>query len=306
MTITHGSGGTDAGAALVVMSNGRAYSKSGFGGMLERSTCGNGLKSMADRSYPMTWSRDSLARLERTGPPQPAERQRSGMRVLLAEDSVSLQKSVSQGLREHGYAVDVVGDGRQAVIHGQTTQYDVIVLDLMLPELDGMSVLRRLRDKRIAAGILILTAMDAVEDRVRGLAGGADDYLVKPFAFAELLARIQALARRVHGVRDASIRVGVLVIDPVRKVASIVSKPPRALDLTPREFALLEYLAHRAGKPVSRAELEEHLYDDRSQVMSNAIDVAISAIRSKLQQAGCPPLIHTRRKVGYVLWENPR
>ncbi len=230
-------------------------------------------------------------------------RQRLTMRVLLAEDSASLQRSIGQGLREHGYAVDIVGDGRQALIHGQTTDYDVIVLDLMLPEVDGLTVLRRLRDKKVNAGVLVLTAMDTVEDRVRGLGSGADDYLVKPFAFAELLARVQALARRVHGVRDVAIRVGPLVVDPVRKLARVKSKGEQVLDLAPREFAILEYLAHRAGKPVTRAELEEHLYDDRSKVMSNAVDVAVSTIRSKLHEIGCPPLIHTRRKVGYVLSE---
>jgi DNA-binding response OmpR family regulator len=223
------------------------------------------------------------------------------VRVLLVEDSVSLQKSVSQGLREHGYAVDVVGGGKQALIHGQTTDYDVIVLDLMLPEMDGLTVLGRLRSKGVESGVLILTARDTIEDRVLGLRSGADDYLVKPFAFAELLARVQALARRVHGIRSSSIRIGPLELDPGAKVARVRTNRGRRLELAPREYALLEYLAHRAGKPVSRAELEEHLYDDRSQVMSNAIDSAVCSIRAKLVDAGCPPLIRTRRKIGYVL-----
>jgi DNA-binding response OmpR family regulator len=226
------------------------------------------------------------------------------VRVLLAEDSVSLQKSVSQGLREHGYAVDVVGDGKQAVIHGQTTEYDVIVLDLMLPELDGLTVLSRLRAKGVASGILILTARDTVEDRVLGLRSGADDYLVKPFAFAELLARVQALTRRVHGIHTSSIQIGPLELDPAARIARVRTDRARRLELAPREYAVLEYLAHRAGKPVTRAELEEHLYDDRSQVTSNAVDSAVCSIRAKLIDAGCPPLIRTRRKVGYVL-ENP-
>jgi DNA-binding response OmpR family regulator len=223
------------------------------------------------------------------------------VRLLLAEDSVSLQNSIAQGLREHGYAVDVVGDGRAALINGQTTDYDVIILDLMMPLVDGLTVLRKLREKQVRSGILILTALDAVEDRVRGLASGADDYLAKPFAFTELLARVQALARRLHGVRSPVIRVGPLEIDPAAKTAAVINGRRRALDLAPREFALLEYLAHRAGRPVSRAELEEHLYDDRSQVMSNSIDAAVSTLRAKLASAGCPPLIHTRRKIGYVL-----
>ena len=225
------------------------------------------------------------------------------MRVLLAEDSVVLQNALAQGLREHGYAVDAVGDGKRALINARTTDYDVIVLDLMLPVLDGLSVLRQLREKGVRAAVLVLTAKGTVEDRVLGLRTGADDYLVKPFAFAELLARVQALARRVHGVREAAIRVGPLEVDAAAKVARVTSDRARTVELAPREFALLEYLAHRAGKPVSRAELEEHLYDDRSQVMSNTIDVTVSSIRAKLAAAGCPALIHTRRKIGYVLAE---
>ncbi len=223
------------------------------------------------------------------------------MRLLLAEDSVSLQKSLAQGLRENGYAVDVVGDGKQAVIYGVTTQYDVIVIDVMMPEVDGITAIRRLRDKGVTSGVLVLSAKDTIEDRVLGLRSGADDYLVKPFAFAELLARIQALARRVHGVRSSAMVIGPLEVDPGAKSVRVVTDRPRTVDLAPREYALLEYLAHRVGKPVSRAELEEHLYDDRSQVTSNAIDVTVSTIRAKLTQAGCPPLIQTRRKIGYVL-----
>lgn len=225
------------------------------------------------------------------------------MRVLLVEDSLRLQASVSQGLREAGYAVDIVGDGRQAVMHGLTTEYDIIILDLMLPGLDGLSVLRRLREKEVQSGVLLLTARDTVEDRVLGLRTGADDYLVKPFAFIELLARVQALARRIHGVRRSSIRVGPLEVDSVTKTVHGVGRPDARVELSPREFSVLEYLAHRAGKPVSRAELEEHVYDDRSQIMSNTIDATIYTIRAKLHGAGFPSLIHTRRKVGYVFAE---
>jgi len=221
------------------------------------------------------------------------------VRVLLAEDSVRLQASISQGLREAGYAVDVVGDGKRALIHGQTTDYDVIVLDLMLPGMDGLTVLKTLREKGVRSCVLILTARDAVQDRVSGLRSGADDYLVKPFAFAELLARVEALVRRGHGVSAATIRIGPLEVDPAAKTARLAGGG--RVDLAPREFAVLEYLAHRAGNPVSRTELEEHLYDQSSQVMSNAIDVAISALRAKLDAAGCPPMIQTRRKFGYVL-----
>lgn len=234
------------------------------------------------------------------------------MRVLIVEDSPVLRDSLAQGLREAGYAVDAVADGKRGLIHAQTTDYDVIVLDWMLPEMDGLTVLGRIREKRIPAAVLMLTAKDTLDDKVRGLTTGADDYLVKPFAFKELLARVQALTRRKHGERSPVLRIGTLTIDTSAKTAHITrSMPGRGavkvpVDLSPREYGLLAYLATHAGKPVSRAELEEHLYDDRSQVFSNAIDSAVAALRAKLTEAGgagCPELIHTRRKVGYVLKE---
>jgi DNA-binding response OmpR family regulator len=227
------------------------------------------------------------------------------MRILIVEDSAVLRDSLAQGLREAGYAVDAVADGKRGWIHAQTTDYDVIVLDWMLPEMDGLTVLGRLRDKRIPAPVLMLTAKDTLDDKVRGLTTGADDYLVKPFAFKELLARVQALTRRRHGERSPVLRIGPLTIDTSAKTANVARGhgPAVALDLSPREYGLLAYLAAHAGKPVPRAELEEHLYDDRSQVFSNAIDSAVAALRGKLNAAGCPPLIHTRRKVGYVLKE---
>jgi two-component system copper resistance phosphate regulon response regulator CusR len=220
------------------------------------------------------------------------------VKVLVVEDSVRLQEAISEGLRESGYAVDVVGDGQQGLIHAQTSDYDVIVLDLMLPRLDGLSVLRRLRQIGSAAPILILTAKDTVEDRVRGLRTGADDYLIKPFAFAELVARVGALARRGHGQASPRITVADLVIDTA---ARTVARAGSAVELTAREYALLEYLAHRRGKPVPRLELEEHVYDEHRQVMSNAVDTTICRLRAKLDAGGRPPLIHTRRGFGYVL-----
>jgi len=236
------------------------------------------------------------------------------MRILIVEDSAVLRDSLTQGMREAGYAVDAVADGRSGLIHAQTTDYDVVVLDWMLPEMDGLSVLSAMRAKKLPAAVLILTARDTIDDKVRGLTTGADDYLVKPFAFKELLARVAALARRRHGERSPVVVVGPLTIDTAAKAvrltltASATCKGAATvtLDLTPREYTLLEYLALRAGKPVTRAELEEHLYDDRSQVFSNSIDSAIAALRGKLDAAGgpeCPSLIHTRRKVGYVLKE---
>jgi two-component system copper resistance phosphate regulon response regulator CusR len=224
------------------------------------------------------------------------------VRVLLVDDSEKIRECVAQALRESGYAVDSVGDGKAALLHAVTSEYDAIVLDLGLPEMDGLTVLRRIRERPLATPVLVLTARDSVEDRVRGLDCGADDYLVKPFALAELIARVQALVRRGHGTPTPRIRVGPLVIDIAAKRAAAGRA---TLDLAPREYALLEYLAHRAGKPVSRGELEEHLYDERSQVQSNAVDSAVCSLRAKLEAAGCPSLIHTRRKIGYVLEEGP-
>ncbi len=224
------------------------------------------------------------------------------MRILIVEDSAVLRDSLAQGLREAGFAVDAVADGKRGLIHTQTTDYDVVVLDWMLPEMDGLAVLSAMRARKIPAAVLMLTARDTVDDKVRGLSTGADDYLVKPFAFAELLARVKSLARRRHGERSPIITVGPLTIDTSAKAARVGKT---IVDLTPREYTLLEYLAARLGTPVTRAELEEHLYDDRSQVFSNAIDSAIAALRSKLDAAGCPSLIHTRRKIGYVLKEQP-
>lgn len=226
------------------------------------------------------------------------------MRVLVVEDSLRLRESLAEGLRDAGLAVDAVADGKQGLIHAQTSDYDVIVLDWMLPEIDGLTVLGRLRAKGVQTHVLMLTAKDTTDDKVRGLSAGADDYLVKPFALAELIARVRSLARRRHGDKSPVLRVGPLSIDTNAKSARInVRGTTATLDLTRREYALLEYLAYRKGKPVPRAELEEHLYDDRSQVMSNAIDSAVYAIRTKLDAAGAPPLIRTRRKVGYVLEE---
>lgn len=221
------------------------------------------------------------------------------MRVLVAEDSTKIRESVAQALREAGYAVDAVADGRAALIHAQTSEYDAMVLDLGLPDLDGLTVLARMRDRALTTPVLVLTARDSVDDRVLGLQTGADDYLVKPFALAEVIARVQALVRRAHQTPSPRIRIGPLIVDIAAKSARV--NGAAALDLAPREYALLEYLAHRAGKPVPRSELEEHLYDERSQVQSNAVDSAVCSLRAKLDAAGCPPLIHTRRKVGYVL-----
>ena len=220
------------------------------------------------------------------------------MRILLVEDSERLRRSVGTGLRRAGYAVDVSADGEEGLWYALGNDYDVIVLDLMLPRLDGLSLLRRLREAGKDTHVLILTARDTIEDRVLGLRTGSDDYLVKPFSFDELLARIEALVRRAHGVKRPVIRIGDVEIDPA---ARAVRRSGATIDLPPREFALLEYLAVRQGRVVTRAEVEAHVYDERAEPMSNVVDAAIYALRKKIDRPGDRSLIQTRRGVGYVL-----
>lgn len=220
------------------------------------------------------------------------------MRVLLVEDSERLQRSVSAGLRRSGYAVDIAGDGDTGLWRAKSNDYDAIILDLMLPGLDGLSVLAGMRAAGRDAHVLVLTARDTVEDRVRGLRAGADDYLVKPFSFDELLARVEALTRRRHGRTHPTIRVGDIVIDTA---ARVVRRGDDVIDLSPREYALLDYLAARGDAVVSRTEIEAHIYDDRAELMSNVVDAAVYALRRKIDTPGRPSLIVTRRGMGYSL-----
>jgi DNA-binding response OmpR family regulator len=222
------------------------------------------------------------------------------VRILLVEDSPRLQRSIGAGLRKASYAVDVAGDGEEGLWRAESEQYDVIVLDLMLPRLDGLTLLERLRKRGKKTHVLILTARDAVEDRVRGLQMGADDYLVKPFAFEELLARIQALIRRSHAQKNPTIRVGPLEINTSARTVTVAG---HAVSLAPREYALLEYLARQQGAVVSRTEIEAHIYDDAAEPMSNVVDSAVCALRRKIDVPGQPSLIHTRRGMGYVVQE---
>jgi len=223
------------------------------------------------------------------------------MRVLLVEDSRRLQQAIGTGLRKAGYAVDVAGDGEEGLWFADSGNYDVIVLDLMLPKMDGLTVLQRLRERGKTTHVLILTAKDTVDDRVRGLQMGADDYLVKPFAFEELMARVQTLARRAHGVKRPRITVGDLVINLASRTVTRGGLP---IPLRPREYALLEFLALRRGEVVSRTEIEQHIYDDRAEPMSNVVDAAIYALRRKIDRPGAPSLIRTRRGMGYIIQEH--
>jgi len=220
------------------------------------------------------------------------------MRVLIIEDYAPLRKAVCQGLQEAGFAVDAAADGEEGLWYARSNEYDVIILDLMLPRIDGLTILTRLRQAGSPAHVLILTARDTLADRVEGLNLGADDYLVKPFAFEELLARVHALVRRKYNAKDPLIRVGDLEIDTV---ARVVYRAGRQIDLTAREYALLEFLALRAGQVVSRTDVWEHLYDFHSSAESNVVDVYIGYLRKKIERAGSPRLIHTRRGQGYVL-----
>ena len=221
------------------------------------------------------------------------------MRVLIVEDSNALRESLRAGLAREGFAVDVAADGKLGLGYARNNPYDVLVLDLMLPGLDGMQVLAELRDTEDRPHVLVLTARDGVEDRVAGLNAGADDYLVKPFAFEELLARIHALVRRRYEERSSEVSAGGLVVDSVSRRATYRGEE---LDLTAREYALLEYLAHRRGQTVSREEIEDHIYGVHRLPSSNAVDSTVCVLRSKLGPAG-KRLIRTRRGLGYVLDE---
>ena len=224
------------------------------------------------------------------------------MRILLVEDYAPLRRSLEQGLREANFAVDASGDGEEGLWYATSNPYDAIVLDLMLPKLDGLTVLKRLRDAGNQTAVLILTARDGVDDRVRGLNLGADDYLAKPFAFDELLARVRALTRRSYARKEPVIRVGHLALDTSARSVQVAGE---VVSLTAREYALLELLARRAGELVTRSDIIEHCYDFAADSLSNVVDVYIGYLRRKLERPGQPRLIHTRRGQGYLLTVEP-
>lgn len=224
------------------------------------------------------------------------------MRILVIEDYRPLRQSLSKGLREAGYAVDATGDGEEGLWYATGSEYDVVVLDLMLPGVDGLQILKAIRSQGRSSHVLILTAKDTVEDRVRGLDLGADDYLVKPFAFAELLARVRALVRRGYRQKHPSIEVQDLRID---LTTQRLWRGQQEIVLTPREYALLEYLAMRAGEIVSRTDIWEHVYEFHSTASSNVVDVYIGYLRKKIEDPDRPRLIHTIRGRGYLLGAAP-
>lgn len=223
------------------------------------------------------------------------------MRLLVIEDYAPLRESVARGLRDAGYAVDATGDGTEGLWFAENHPYDVILLDLMLPGTPGLEILRRLRATGNTTHVLVLTAKDTIADRVAGLDLGADDYLVKPFAFDELLARVRAMVRRRYANVDPVIRIADLEIDTRARRAK---RGGEVIALSAREYALLEYLAHRTGHIVSRTELWDHAYDQAAEPGSNVLDVHISHLRKKIDEGHDRKLIHTRRGQGYVLGED--
>ena len=220
------------------------------------------------------------------------------MRVLLVEDYTPIREAITQSLIESGFAVDATADGEEGLWYAGSGSHDVLVLDIVLPKCDGLTILKRVRAAGNTTPVLLLTAKDTVADRVNGLNSGADDYLVKPFALEELLARVRALTRRKYERSDPVIRVRDLSVDTT---ARVVHRGKSRIDLTAREYALLEFLAHRIGQVVTRTDVWEHLYDFHSIVESNVVDVYIGYLRKKIEKPGQPQLIHTRRGQGYVL-----
>jgi len=217
--------------------------------------------------------------------------------VLVAEDETRIAALVAEALRADGHSVTVAADGRIALDTASAVLFDVIVLDVMLPELDGFTVCRRLREAGRAAAVLMLTARDAVEDRVLGLDAGADDYLVKPFAMVELRARVRALARRPTGLRGATLQVADLVLDPLRRE---VRRAGRRLELTAREFELLSFFLRHADEPVTRAAILDAVWGEDAEPYGNVVDLYVHYLRQKTEQHG-PRLIETVRGVGYVV-----
>jgi DNA-binding response OmpR family regulator len=220
------------------------------------------------------------------------------VRVLLVEDHKPLVRALRQGLEEEGLAVDVALDGEDADFKARGAQYDAVVLDIMLPKKDGLTLLKEWRADGLKMHVLMLTARGTLDDKVRGLDTGADDYLTKPFELEELLARLRALIRRGHEVKDPVIRILDLEVDTATRS---VKRGGQTIHLTPREYALLQFLAFHRGRVVSRTMIWEHLYDEHDESTSNVVDVYIRYLRNKIDKGFEPPLILTRWGEGYML-----
>ena len=224
------------------------------------------------------------------------------MRILLVEDEARVAGFIAKGLREQAYAVDIAGDGEQALYQAAGNQYDIVILDVMLPLKDGHTVCRELRASGFRTPILMLTARGAVDDRVEGLDSGADDYLAKPFDFKELLARLRALLRRSAALRPQVLRVADLTLNTASHAAARAGKP---VSLTAKEYALLEFLVLNQGRVVGREQIGQHVWDENFDPLSNVIDVYIKRLRAKLDTGFSRRLIHTRRGEGYILSAQP-
>ncbi|GJD20772.1 two component transcriptional regulator, winged helix family [Rivularia sp. IAM M-261] len=220
------------------------------------------------------------------------------MRVLLVEDEPGIAQFISQGLNEAGYAADVATDGEEGLDYALAAEYDIIILDIMLPKIDGLQLLRKLRTQGLKTPVLLLTARDAIEDRVRGLDAGADDYLSKPFALTELLARLRALLRRPPMQQDTVLRVGDLEMDVATRE---VHRAGKSINLSPREFTLLEYFMRHPRQVLTRSQITEHTWNFDFYENSNVIDVYIGYLRRKIDHGFDRPLLHTVRGVGYCL-----
>ncbi|KJC45164.1 transcriptional regulator [Bradyrhizobium sp. LTSP885] len=220
-------------------------------------------------------------------------------RILVVEDDPETAGQLVEQLTSSGYDVDLAANGREALSHGAARDYAVITIDRMLPDIDGIAVMRQMRDDGIAVPFLIISALGEVDDRVRGLRAGGDDYLVKPFSFVELLARLEALGRRSETVaKETILRVGDLAVDLIARTAS---RGSRRIPLLPKEFQLLEYLARNEGRVVSRAMLLQHVWDLHFDPSTNIIDVYVGRVRRKVDDQQAYPLIHTIRGIGYCL-----
>ena len=222
------------------------------------------------------------------------------MRILVIEDDRKVASFIQNGLEQEGCAVDVSPDGSQAAEQAGTIDYDAVVLDLMLPGRSGFQVLRDIRSRKSSLPVLILTAKDSVDDRVAGLDSGADDYMTKPFALAELSARLRALVRR-GGPRESVLRLADLEMDTL---ARTVRRAGRPIDLKPKEWALLEYLMRHSGRPLTKSMIIEHVWDIHFDSVSNVVEVHINSLRNKVDRGFALPLIHTVRGVGYMLAES--
>ena len=220
------------------------------------------------------------------------------MRVLFADDEAQLRATLARGLREESYAVDVVSSGKEAVERAAAIEYDAIILDVLMPDGNGIAACRAIRRAGSDVPILLLTALDELDEKIKGLDAGADDYLTKPFEFGELLARLRALLRRRVSGRSSEIVVGDLVLDPA---SHRVWRGKREIELTGKEYAFLEYLARQAGRIVPRSELHAHVWDDNQSPFSNLIDVYASRVRKKIDEGEETALFRTSRSLGYML-----